>query len=384
MVCAVRSKSVLALLSVTLLFSAGCHSGKKPPKLKDITQIAAGDGHVCALFRHGVLRCWGDNAHGQAGAPIATTAEKSVLQPQEVKLRAPVVTVFAGGTMSCATLQGGGSQCWGQITGGDGKAIPIDVEGTANVIAFSLGRSHGCVLTGDNDTLTTDVSCFGDNSHGQLGTGANVGSAKPVQIAGLHHTVQVAVGAAHSCALTDGSVRCWGDNSKGQLGDGTTTSQKTPTLITGLPRAVGIFAGAYDTCAILTDRSVSCWGDNSKGQLGDGTHDSRSTPRSVSSLISAEKIALGESHSCAIMSDGTVRCWGDNAASELADGTRTERTEPVRVSGQYEVKELVTGLGFSCVRTEEVTRCWGSDATGAIGDWRVSSEPATVPVDVRF
>jgi alpha-tubulin suppressor-like RCC1 family protein len=375
----VRSAS-LAFVAFSLCFSvtltSGCQRGKKPPKVKDITQIASGSGHVCALFRDGALRCWGDDAHGQAGGG---PDQKTVLRPQTLSPREKVATIFAGGNTTCALLQGGTSQCWGELSSA-GKKIPFDLDGVANLTQFAFGVSHACAVTS-----TGDAECFGSNAHGELGAGNAIDSAKPLKIAGITKVSQIAVGDAHSCALSeDGTIRCWGDNSKGQLGDGTNESRNVPTLIKGLPRANSIFAGAMHTCAVLSDRSLSCWGDNTHGQLGDGTHDSRSTPRSVSTLTSVGTAALGTSHSCAILSDGTVFCWGDNAHSELADGTRVERTEPVRVSGQYEVKEIVAGNGFTCLRTEEVTRCWGSDATAAIGDWRVSQDPITVPVEVRF
>ena len=71
-----RSSNVFLVL-VTVL-SGGCHRGKKPPEAKDIQSLVAGDGHACALFKDGTLRCWGQNGDGQAGGNPGAP----VLQPQ--------------------------------------------------------------------------------------------------------------------------------------------------------------------------------------------------------------------------------------------------------------------------------------------------------------
>jgi alpha-tubulin suppressor-like RCC1 family protein len=37
------------------------------PGLADVTELALGADHVCALQRSGTIMCWGSNAHGQLG-----------------------------------------------------------------------------------------------------------------------------------------------------------------------------------------------------------------------------------------------------------------------------------------------------------------------------
>ncbi len=375
-----RGSFALPALIALVLAASGCQRGKKPPAVKDITQIAAGSGHACALFRDGALRCWGDDTQGQS----APSDQKVVLRPQTLTPRGRVVTIFAGSKLTCALLQGSAPQCWGELSKRTWAALPdqaqknlpFDLSDSPDITAFAIGDSHACALT-----ATGNVECFGAGS--MLGIDHSDDATKPLKIPGLMNVTQIAAGNSHTCALIeDGTVRCWGINSKGQLGTINSNTDSVPTQVKLNSRAIGIFAGGLHTCALLYDRTLSCWGDNSHGQLGNpavGPY-----PRAVSTLTSVAKVALGQTHSCAILSDGTVFCWGDNAEAELADGTRIERSEPVRVSGQYEVKDLIAGNGFTCLRTEEVTRCWGSDASAAVGDWRVSSEPVTVPVEVRF
>lgn len=362
-------------MTLILFCFVACQRGKKPPAAKDVREVVAGDGHACALFKDGALRCWGSNTRGQAGR----AAGEPVLQPIAIASTGPIADVYAGSTLTLVHLADKSWRGWGSLGDAENKTVPLDIV-AAPWKKAAIGHSHVCGVS-DAGTL----SCAGDNAFGQLGTGVRDGSAKPANVVQGTHAVDVVSGARHSCALKDdGTVWCWGDNTKGQLGNGTNIASPIPVLVAGLPRAESIAAGDADTCAVLVDRTVSCWGENAHGELGDGTHDARSTPRSVSSLVSVDRMALGKTHSCALLTDGTVRCWGDNSEAELSDGTTVMRTEPVRVSGQYEVKELVAGSEFSCLRTIEVLRCWGSDKTAAIGDWRVSADPTTVPVDVRF
>ncbi|NIR41687.1 MAG: hypothetical protein GWN07_38200, partial [Actinobacteria bacterium] len=85
------------------------------------------------------------------------------------------------------------------------------------------------------------------------------------------NVTQLAVGAAHACALLDGgTVQCWGFNAAGQVGGTPGTDVGTPTEIAGLTGVTAIAAGFDNTCAIVDGGGVKCWGSNSEGQLGDG------------------------------------------------------------------------------------------------------------------
>jgi alpha-tubulin suppressor-like RCC1 family protein len=81
-------------------------------------------------------------------------------------------------------------------------------------------------------------------------------------VTGVIGAVSIAAGAAHTCALSrNGSVTCWGDNSALQLGSGTDPGGTTPRAVGGLPPAVAIAAGGKRTCAVSSAAAVWCWGD---------------------------------------------------------------------------------------------------------------------------
>src|SRR5204863_1826609 len=130
---------------------------------------------------------------------------------------------------------------------GDGttnpSTTPVTVVGITNAIAVGAGYHHSCALLEDGR-----VQCWGDNTYGQLGNGAAINpntprgaastlhSSVPVTVVGITTAVSVtASDGYHSCAvLQDGTVKCWGDNVSGQLGNGTRNGTSTPATVVGL------------------------------------------------------------------------------------------------------------------------------------------------------
>jgi alpha-tubulin suppressor-like RCC1 family protein len=257
--------------------------------------------------------------------------------------------------------------------------IPGHQEGSIfSDTTLSSGDLHTCAIL-DNGS----VSCWGDNSNGQLGDGTNTDRSTPTQTLSLgigRTAVAISSGGRHTCAILDnGSVSCWGSNSNGRLGDGTNTTQRnTPTQTSSLGTgrtAVAISSGAFHTCAILDDASVSCWGRNSNGQLGDGTNADRSTPTQTSSLgtgRTAVAISSEASHTCAILDDAFVSCWGYNYNGELGDGTNTDRSTPTQTSslGIGRTAVAISSGGYhTCALLDDASvSCWGLNTRGQLGD----------------
>jgi alpha-tubulin suppressor-like RCC1 family protein len=84
--------------------------------------------------------------------------------------------------------------------------------------------------------------------------------------------------------LETGAVTCWGDNSGGELGDGTTEKRSMPVQVQDLSNALQLALGAGHSCALLSDHTVWCWGRGDLGELGDGTMNSSSRPVMVQGL----------------------------------------------------------------------------------------------------
>ena len=318
--------------------------------LTKTTAISAGGGyyryygdHSCALIPSGTIECWGYNDDGELGN--GTQADSNT--PVTVSGIANATQVAAGDFGTCALLTDGTVDCWGYNSSGelgdgsmqhghaasdgfDVSPIPVQVTGITNATQLSSGAGHVCALLSGGS-----VSCWGDNSYGEVGDGTTENRSAPVQVDGITNAIQVSAGGwSHSCVLlSGGTVECWGYNNHGELGNGTTTESDTPVLVSSITNATEISAGAYQTCALLSNGKVECWGRNDHGQLGNGTTADSSTPVEVRDIKNATQISSGGGHTCAVLSSGKVECWGYNNNGQLGDGTTTNSSTPVSVVG---------------------------------------------------
>ncbi|MCX6047640.1 MAG: hypothetical protein NT075_21285 [Chloroflexi bacterium] len=376
-----------ALAAVNLPAAAVLSPAADVAPLPNITQLATGDDHVCALIAGGGLICWGDNSYGQLGDGTLTA---HALPGAAVGLARGVQAVAASGGQTCALTTAGVVKCWGGSGSNDDgqqrasrstrlqdtqqtitQTLPVEVAGLGGVaISITVGSAHACALTSAGG-----VKCWGaDNSYGQLGDGANVTHTTPSNVVGLTSNVRaIAAGSYHTCALLNsGGVKCWGDNYDGQLGDGTTTvTRTTPVNVVGLASDVrAIAAGSYHTCALLNSGAVKCWGYNYDGQLGDGTATQRITPINVVGLSSGvTALTLGAYHTCAVQA-GNAKCWGNNASGQLGNATTTGSTTPIDVIGLGEnARTMVAGNGHTCaLLLSGRVKCWGNNSTGQLGN----------------
>ncbi|MCH8849800.1 MAG: hypothetical protein IIC89_03130 [Chloroflexi bacterium] len=95
-----------------------------PGLTSDVSAIASGESHTCALTQGGAVKCWGTNLAGEAGARSAEACGTGGRVPCA---RAPVavpglwdgVTGLSGGQFfTCATVQYGSVRCWGNNQAG--------------------------------------------------------------------------------------------------------------------------------------------------------------------------------------------------------------------------------------------------------------------------
>lgn len=146
--------------------------------LTGVTRIFAGERHSCALRGGGEVWCWGDNMDGQIGPP-ATDVFRTA--PARVDGLSNVTELAAGGSHTCALVSGGQVQCWGFNSDGQlgdgtniGRPQPMPVSGLSDGTSISAGRLHTCART------QSGTRCWGDNEFGQLGDGTQMDRNTPV------------------------------------------------------------------------------------------------------------------------------------------------------------------------------------------------------------
>jgi alpha-tubulin suppressor-like RCC1 family protein len=293
-------------------------------------------GWACAVGDTGVM-CWGKNDKGSLG--VATPSEST--RPIAVaSLGSDVTAIALGYSHGCALTSGGGLKCWGENGKGqlgDGttetRRLPIDVLGLDHgVAAVAAAGMQTCILT-----TAGGVQCWGDNEYGQLGDGTKKAHSKPAGVEGLGSGVaSISAGHHHSCAvLTSGKVMCWGRDQYGQIGNGVEKPRVTkPFEVQGLPPMALVSAGYMATCGVSRAGAVICWGHGGDRELGDGSRDDNPERRVVHTLESgvAPSLWMGKWHGCAVTVVGGVKCWGWNARGALGTGDTTQATSgPVDV-----------------------------------------------------
>jgi alpha-tubulin suppressor-like RCC1 family protein len=187
-------------------------------------------GNFGCIVQSGALSCWGQNNRGQIATDpmVAPTMPTPTVMPVD-----DVSAVALGRTHTCALTNAGTIACWGRGTEGQlGDGLGVDAFAVVAVvwppeagvpIAIESGDQHTCAID-DGGALW----CWGSNAQGQLMlepdmNGFDDYTLVPVRVDVGVGVVAVTGGVTHTCALTeDARVLCWGTNTSGQIGDGTT------------------------------------------------------------------------------------------------------------------------------------------------------------------
>jgi len=126
-----------------------------------VSKLRTGDSFGCVLMTNGSIQCWGANGDGQVGNGTSGTAEKAPVTASAI----PNVTDLALGTVhSCALLSGGTVRCWGQNydgqIGNGNKNSPVTtptaVTGITGATAIGAGSYTSCAILTNGS-----VKCWG-------------------------------------------------------------------------------------------------------------------------------------------------------------------------------------------------------------------------------
>ena len=417
------------------------HPAVLPELFTDIGahSVAAGGGHTCVVLLYDAVSCFGGGGNGQLGYGNTQSIGDNegvgaiVSLPTGTEVRA----AETGLEHTCAITFTDQVTCWGyglngRLGYGNSTSIgdneipalnPVNngiVRQQARVggaTALAVGHGgHSCAIA-----RSGQVSCWGDNSFGQLGLGHinDIGDNEPPQQGGQvplpsgFRAISLAIGEFHTCALTTvGRVFCWGRGADGRLGTGNTNNVGDDNrvdqegVLVSLPggrRVTAIAAGLAHTCALMEGGAISCWGLGATGQLGYGNTNSigdNETPAANPSTgglvqtpsgMGAIAIGAGAYHTCAVLTDLSLTCWGDGADGRLGYGNtndigdnETPNANPVNtgrvpLGAGVKLVEVSGGAQHTCARrTDGKVACWGSNGFGQLGTGAGTGAAATI------
>jgi alpha-tubulin suppressor-like RCC1 family protein len=104
-------------------------------------------------------------------------------------------------------------------------------------------------------------------------------------------------------------------------------------------------------------------------------------PVAVQGGLDFSQLAGGGDHTCGLTSDGSAHCWGSNASGQLGDNSTTSRNTPTLVATGLKFASIDAGATHTCALTSDGTAyCWGGNFLGQLGDGTTTDRPAPVAV----
>ncbi|HVT37941.1 MAG TPA: hypothetical protein VHE78_02750, partial [Gemmatimonadaceae bacterium] len=209
---------------------------------------SAGGRHTCGLTPAAALYCWGANESGQLGN--ASTAESHV--PAAVNGGLTFTTVSAGDKHTCGVTTGNALYCWGNNADGqlgDGtrsnRSVPTLVAGAFSWQSVAVGFNHTCGIVAGGSAW-----CWGRNDFGQFGNGTTrSASPVPVPVAGGLTFKALSSSLNYTCGVAPGGdAWCWGFHGTGtwgQLGNGAQAGSASPVKVSGGLTFASVTTGVY-------------------------------------------------------------------------------------------------------------------------------------------
>jgi len=234
-------------------------------------RVAGGARHSCWQMESGAVFCSGDNAFGQLGND--STRDSRILVRTR-RLALDVTRLALGDSHSCALSDSGVARCWGSNARGElgvgdffNRLTPTVTDTEARFVEITAGDVHTCGLD-----EAGALYCWGNNYRKRLGLDERTWKSSPTSIDTAPVMSQISAGGAFTCGLDMSSrVVCWGEDRFEQLGVSLDPPERAEILpVPGVGRATQVSSGADFACALLADTTVQCWGRDHRGQLGDG------------------------------------------------------------------------------------------------------------------
>ncbi|MBI2982013.1 MAG: hypothetical protein HYY44_06970, partial [Deltaproteobacteria bacterium] len=327
---------------------------KRPVQISSAgwAMIAAGGKASLAVKADGTLWGWGDNSQSQLTTIISKVPKQIGVDQDWVEVslglnHAAGIRLVAGQRQLFVWGKNDAKQLGLPAPNGNKQVVKQptqvpDISGTQWMKVFA-GNRFTLAITGDGRLFA-----WGNNEHGQLGLGSGtVGTnvATPMQVGGATNWASVAPGGGHVVVLNSGKeLFTWGDNTHGQLGTGTTGGiVDSPPASPLLSNVKSITASWNSSFAVKGDNTVLSWGSNFKSALGRSTTGDDANPTLIAATaggvsVVGNLITAGPFHPLVIdttdQTKGRIFGWGDNSFGQLGLGDGISKQEvPAAVTG---------------------------------------------------
>ncbi|XP_073223142.1 PH, RCC1 and FYVE domains-containing protein 1-like [Cicer arietinum] len=338
----------------------------------DVHQIEPGVSHIALVTRQGEVFTWGEDSGGRLGHGF----DKDFSKPHLVDSLAVtnVSFVACGEYHTCAISTSGDLYTWGDGTHNAGilghgtdvcHCIPKRVNGPLQglqVVSIACGTWHTALVTSNGKLFT-----FGDGMLGVLGHGdrESVSYPKEVQLLSGHKAFKVACGLWHTAAIievmdqsgsnTPSSRRLftWGDGDQYRLGHVNKETCLQPTCVAALAEYnfQQVACGHSLTVALTASGHVFTMGSMAYGQLGNPMSDGKIPILVRDRLLgeSVEEISCGAHHVAVLTSRSELYTWGRGANGRLGHGDIEDQKTPTLVEALKErhVKNISCGANFT-------------------------------------
>ncbi len=178
--------------------------------MDDVADVAVGLRHTCAALRDGSLVCFGDNHYGQLGNGGDETSPGIV---RVASLTEQVTRLAAGFDHTCALTALWSVYCWGSdSTDARGApqivSVPAKIDGlSGDARSIAAARDASCALLADGSATCWGRGLFGETKE-----------LRPRPVKGAEGSVELGMGDRHACVRSAaGRVRCFGSDDFGQL-----------------------------------------------------------------------------------------------------------------------------------------------------------------------
>lgn len=321
---------------------------------RTIKSIASSLSTTCVIASDNNAYCWGDNTAGVLGngsavtyssTPVAVTMPTGVTAKQisgggrNFCIIGSDNNAYCWGRNDTANL--GTSTEDTNAHPSPELVNPMQFSDDKTLTAISVGFEHACAVASGIGY------CWGYGFYGQQGDGTIHGpdNERPTALSTSgalagKTLVSISAGYYHTCAVaSDGTGSCWGENSHGELGNGNNSNSILPASLytTGVlsgKRISQISAGYFATCAVTSDSQVYCWGENANGQLGNGGSTDSNVPVAMdtSGALNSKAITaavVGYSTSFVMTSENRFYATGANLSSVFGNGSSSPSSVPV-------------------------------------------------------